>query len=182
VLNLPKQKSIHLPRYRSLLGQLESDPNYDRGSPAQRDKWNNSLRLGASHAIPRSVYDRGHALGLTGEAGEALIRIPNWTPTGASSPMEVDHIIELQVTPAPQREIYDHMDFYELLDRSSNGNSGNVLRANIAAERAIQEAFDPTAKNRVLKFDAVGIKGGIDGERWTLNQIQTGKQLDAYRK
>jgi hypothetical protein len=181
VLNLPRQKAIHLPRYRGLLGQLESDPNYDRGSPAQRDEWDKNLRIGGSHAISQEIYEKGHALGLTGEKGEELIRIPNWTPTGARSPMEVDHIIELQVTPPP-REYYDHIDFYELLDRSANGNSGNVLRANIAEERAKQVAFDPTAANRVLKFDAVGIKGGIDGERWTLDEIQAGEQLDAYKK
>jgi hypothetical protein len=181
VLNLPRQKAIHLPRYRGLLGQLESDPNYDRGSPAQRDEWDKNLRIGGSHAISQEIYEKGHALGLTGEKGEELIRIPNWTPTGARSPMEVDHIIELQVTPPP-REYYDHIDFYELLDRSANGNSGNVLRANIAEERAKQVAFDPTAANRVLKFDAVGIKGGINGERWTLDEIQAGEQLDAYKK
>lgn len=181
VLNLPRQKELHLPRYRGLLGQLQSDPKYDRGAPAQRDKWDKSLRIGGSHAIPQSVYDRGHALGLTSSAGEELIRIPDWTPTGAKSPMEVDHIIELQVTPAP-REYYDHIDFYELLDRLANGNSGNVLRANIAEERAKQVAFDPSAANRILKFDAVGIKGGISGQRWTLDEIQAGKQLDAYKK
>lgn len=96
--------------------------------------------------------------------------------------MEVDHIIELQVTQGPQREIYDHIDYYELLDRTANGNSGNVLRANIADERRKQVAFDPTLANKVLIFDGVGVKGGISGERWTLDEIQTGKQLDAYKR
>ena len=94
--------------------------------------------------------------------------------------MEVDHIIELQVTPAPMRAAFDAVFNYELLDRTSNGNAGNRLWRNIAAERAIQVAHDPSVANRILIFDRVELDGGQRGERWSSEQIRGGEQLDAY--
>jgi hypothetical protein len=97
--------------------------------------------------------------------------------------MEVDHIIELQVTPASMRDdVFNTMDNYELLDRPSNGTSGPLLAGNIRAERAKQVAFDPSAANRVLLFDEVQLDGGTAGERWSSDEIRAGEQLDAYEK
>jgi len=183
VLRLPQEKAPHLATYRSWLGTLQSDPNYNRGNRRQLDKWHQALRLGGSHGIRKSVYDRGHRMGLTGEDGETLIRVPNWSPVKKIA-MEVDHIIELQVTPPGRlrEEIFDDIGNYELLDRKSNGTSGPRLAQNIVTERAIQVSFDPTAANKVLRFDKVELDGGTAGERWLVQDIQTGRQLDVYEK
>jgi hypothetical protein len=179
VLRLPQQKAPHLRTYRNWLGVLQSDPNYLRGNPGQLEMWHQELRIGGANAIPASVYERGHRLGFTGEDGERQIRVPGWSGT-RSTPMEVDHVVELQVTPAVMRPLFNSIDNFELLDRAANGTSGPLLAANIAAERAIQVAFDPTAAGRVLFFDRVEMDGGGPGERWSVEQIRAGRQLDIY--
>ena len=181
VLKLPQQKAPHLATYRSWLGVLQSDPNYGRGNPGQLERWHQALRLGGSHAIPAAVYERGHRMGFTGENGERRVRVPDWSRT-KSVPMEVDHIIELQVTPQSFREDFNSMSNFELLDRPSNGTSGPLLSANIAAERAKQVAFDPSAAGRILRFDAVELDGGTAGERWSADQIRRGEQLDEFER
>jgi uncharacterized protein DUF4157 len=178
-LLLPRQKAPHLAHYRGWLGVLESDPNYQRGNPGQLEKWHQALRIGGSNAIPAAVYQRGHRLGFTGEVGERRVRVPDWSRT-ASKPMEVDHVIELQVTPASMRNEFNSIDNYELLDRAANGSSGPLLAANVAAERAKQVAFDPSAAGRIVKFDAVELDGGSEGERWSVDDIRSGRQLDAF--
>jgi hypothetical protein len=181
VLLLPQQKAPHLTLYRNWLGVLQSDPNYSRGNPGQDDKWHQALRLGGSDAISAEVYERGHKLGFTGADGEKLIRAPNWSRT-KSIPMEVDHIIELQVTPDAKRDYFNSMANFELLDRPANGTSGPLIRANIARERAKQEAADPALKGQILKFDDVQMDGGTPGERWSADEIKGGEQLDAYER
>ncbi|WP_420227695.1 hypothetical protein [Pigmentiphaga litoralis] len=179
VLRLPQQKAPHLATYRAYLGVLQSDPNYQRGDPAQLSAWHMALRLGGSHGIPAEVYERGHRMGFVGEEGERRIRVPNWSRT-ASKPMEVDHIIELQVTPQSMRGVFNEPDNFELLDRAANGSSGSQLSASIAAERAIQVAHDPSLANAVIPFDSVVMAGGFDGERWSIDAIRAGQQLDYY--
>jgi hypothetical protein len=183
VLLLPRQKESHLLQHRRWLGVLQSDPNYERGNPPQLDNWHRALRIGGSNPIPTSVYERGHALGLTGEDGERRIRVPDWPAAEcASFAMQVDHIVELQLTPPSMRDEFDSVSNWELLDAASNQGSGSLLRSNIAKERARQVAFDPSAANRVLRFDQVELDGGTPGERWTVEEIQKGEQLDAYEK
>ena len=94
--------------------------------------------------------------------------------------MEVDHIIELQVTPMSHRDYFNSIANFELLDRAANGSSGPLLANNIAAERAIQVAFDPSAAGKILTFDQVVLDGGSAGERWLVDEIRGGEQLDAY--
>jgi hypothetical protein len=179
VLRLPRAKSVHLALYRSWLGRLQSDPDYERDNPAQEARWRQAHRIGGSHGIPARIYDRGHALGLTGRDGEARVRKPHWTRT-RTTPMEVDHIIELQVAPPELRVIFDDVDNYELLDRDANGDSGRRLFNNIRNERLNQAVYDPSTVGRVLIFDAVEVDGGIDGERWSSEEIRAGEHLDYY--
>jgi hypothetical protein len=182
VLYLPQVKAPHLTTYRHWLSTLQSDPNYDRGNPHQDRIWHDTLSTDGSDPIPPSVYERGHQLGLTGEAGEKLIRVPDWTRT-SSVEMEVDHIVELQVTPMAMRAEFNSIFNMELLDQPSNGSSGPRLDSNIKKERAKQEAADPTLVGKIIKFDAVQMDDdGGTGERWTLDEIKAGKQLDAYKK
>jgi hypothetical protein len=184
ILKLPRQKAPHLATYRAWLGALQSDPNYHRGDPPQLTEWHKALRLGGSHGIPAEVYERGHSLGLIGVEGERRIRVPDWSltikPPGVA--MEVDHIVELQVTPPHMRDEFNKMDNFELLERTANGASGNLLRKNIDDERAKQKAFDPDSEFRVLIFDAVELDGGSDGERWSHEDIRAGEQLDAFEE
>jgi len=180
VLRLPQQKKPHLERYRSWLGALQSDPFFDRGDPPQLERWHQALRLGGSDAIPAEVYERGHTLGFTGESGERLIRVPNWSRNAANIQMQVDHIIELQVTPPAMREEFNSIFNMELLDAQSNQESGNLLKINILAERAKQAAVDPTTAAQVLIFDAVELDGGTDGTRWSSEELRAGEQLDAH--
>jgi hypothetical protein len=177
VLKLPRQKEPHLALYQSWLGVLQSDPAFERGRPEQRQKWLQALRLGGSHAIPFSVYERGKQLGLT----EEQIRIPDWSRQ-RSIDMEVDHVVELQVTPDAARAHFNSMANYELLDEESNGTSGGLLAENIRKERQKQVAFDPTAATRVLFFDEVVLDGGTSGERWDVEEIRRGDHIDALEK
>ena len=182
VLTVPREKAIHVNRYRMWLGRLVSDPAYDRDDnpPAQLRKWHQAHRFGGSHAIPFEVLDRGHRLGLSGEQGEKRIRVPDWSRR-APMKMEVDHVIELQVAPPGQREEFDSMANYELLDRATNGRVGPKIRANIAAGRARQVAYDPSAATRILVFDRIDVEEGSPlGERWSSDELIEGAQLDAY--
>lgn len=182
VLKVPREKAIHANRYRMWLGRLVSDPAYDRDDdpPAQLRRWHQAHRLGGSHAIPFEVLDRGHPLGLSGEQGEKRIRVPDWSRQ-APMKMEVDHVIELQVAPPGQRGEFDSMANYELLDRATNGRVGPKIRANIAAERAKQIAYDPSAATRILAFDRIDVEDGSPlGERWISDELIEGAQLDAY--
>jgi hypothetical protein len=184
VLRLPQEKAAHLGLFQSWLGVLQSDPTYLRGAPAQRGEWLDAHRLGGSDPIDKEVYDRGHDLGFRGAEGEDLLRIPNWSRTRRGVSMEVDHIVELQLTPSDPRwrEHFDSMANYELLDRRANGSAGPRLRGNVARERALQVAFDPTAATRILRFESVVLDGGSPGEHWTSDEIRHGEQLDAWEE
>lgn len=182
VLRLPREKSKHLGLYRNWLGVLQSDPAYDRGNPAQRRKWTDALHSDGSHAIPAEVWERGHSLGLTGEKGEERIAIPDWSRETKHIAMEVDHIVELQLTPERYRAVFDDVDYYELLDRTANGSAGPRLRGNVAAERAKQEAFDPSLIGQVIPFDKVELDGGGTGQRWGVEEIRSGEQLDVFER
>jgi hypothetical protein len=94
--------------------------------------------------------------------------------------MEVDHVIELQVVPSAMYSYFNSIQNYQLLDRTANGSAGPLLAANIEAERAQQVAYDPSAATRVLRFEAVELDGGSTGESWSVEDIRSGRQLDAY--
>lgn len=183
VLRLPLQKAPHLNTYRSWLGKLQSDPHYDRGAPAQLEKWHQALRLGGSDGIPASVYERGHRLGLTGTTGERRIRVPDWSRTGAPVAFEVDHIIELQVTPpGGMREEFNKVPNFELLDEAANGTSGGQIERAIEKERDAQVAADPSLVKAVLLFDQVVLDVGTTGIRWSVEEIRAGEHLDVVEE
>jgi len=186
VLKLPQEKAPHLSEYRNWIGVLQSDPKYVRGNTNQLDIWHKTLRLGGGDPIPASVYERGHAMGLTGKSGERQIRVPNWTRARRPNRinMEVDHRVELQFTPRERRSMFDNIHNYELLDERSNVASRNRFRGNVKRERAIQLAADPSlTPDSVIRFDDVQLDdGGTGGERWILDEIRAGEQLDAYEK
>ena len=80
------------------------------------------------------------------------------------------------------RAEFNSVSNFELLDRGANGTSGPLLSGNIRQERAQQVAFDPSAANRVLRFDQVVLDGGITGVRWSVEEIRAGEQLDVLEE
>ncbi len=185
VLRLPQEKAPRFRRFRNwiapdIASNLRSDPDDERGAPAQLGRWHREHRVGGAHGIPAGVYERGHRLGMTGATGEERIRVPDWSPTGRRVLMQVDHVVELQLTPSAFRaDYFDTMDDDELLDQGANASAGPTSRANVAAERKKQEAFDSSLKGQILRFDAVQMDGGSPGERWSSDDVRTGRLLDA---
>jgi len=96
--------------------------------------------------------------------------------------MEVDHKVELQVTPPGEEGIWDSFSNYELLDEDSNRRCGSQLRANIAVERRRLALItgDPTWLVRPLIFDEVIADEGTSGERWKEDDITLGHQIDSF--
>jgi hypothetical protein len=176
-LRLPSFKRPHLRLYQALArqGALIHVKGRKRRSAQQR-RWHSWIR---STMFPE-VLKRGLALGLSGER----LRQPDWSREQAEVAMEVDHIIELQVTRPGTEEIWDHPNHYELLDRRSNGRSGSRLRANIAGERRAlaRQTGDNSWRTRDLVFDQVIADAGPTGERWLDEEIQRGDHLDSFER
>jgi hypothetical protein len=178
VLRLPREKDPHFALYSALVRQraLVSEFPFRRGRTDQADVWDDNLAVGGAHGMSPRTFERGRALGLS---RRDILR-PRWTHLNNSVPTDVDHIIELQVTPQAMRAVYDAFENYELLDQSSNSSAGARLEGNIAAERAKQAAFDPAAATATLTFDQVELDGGSAAERWTSDEIQKGEHLDVF--
>lgn len=184
-LRLPRVKAVHQAEYERLVASrtLVHYSNYDRPQTGQRRVWLSGIRPGAREGMFWPVYWRGERLGLS----HVRILLPDWSRHFLGVPMEVDHIIELQVAPlAPgNTEIWDNFDNYELLDESSNASSGRSLANNIERER---QALAARTGNGVwltgkLTFTAVEITGqGGPGQRWTKEEIRTGEHLDSFEE
>lgn len=181
ILKLPPQKSVHLPLYASLVRErrLVHDINYARGKPAQVTKWNKNMHPRGGF-MPWEVWERGDRLGLT----ERQILRPNWSRDRLGTGMDVDHIVELQVTPNHERDIWNEIQNYELLDSSSNSSSGTKLDSNIAAERRrlVTVTKDPSYLFRPLVFNKIQPSSGQSGERWLFDDIRSGQHLDSYEE
>lgn len=176
-LRVPREKAHQLRAYQALLGVLVSDPSYVRPATRQVANWEKAIRPGGSHGMWPSVYLKAVNLGLR----PPRVFRPDWSRT-RSIPFEVDHIIEMQVVPRVLWPAFDDMTNYELLDQTANSAAGPRMAATIAAERAVQEAVDPTKVGRVLPFEAVALGGGSQGEVWTKDQIQRGDHIDEYER
>jgi hypothetical protein len=109
---------------------------------------------------------------------------PNWSRDVDGVPMEVDHVVELQVLPELEIDAWgDTFSNYELLDRPSNGSAGPQLRANIAAERRrlVSTTGNPAWATVDLIFTRV-IASGTSGQRWSEDDIQRGEHYWALRR
>lgn len=181
VLRLPSQKGVHEQRSRGLIreGRLINVTGRDRPN-AQAGRWDRYLRPGGAFEMYHEIWLQFDRLGTL----EARRLRPNWTKnryTGLE-PLEVDHMVELQVTLPNEQAIWDSVPNYELLDRESNGASGRNLYANITAERVRIAACtgDPSWMTRDLQFDALVVLPGPAGERWLLDEIHEGKHYFAF--
>jgi len=179
VLRLPLEKGSHFPEYAALVAQraLVNEVPFVRGSSRQVAEWDQNLKPGGANGMSAATYARGQALGLD---PPDILR-PPWTRLGNSIPTEVDHIIELQVTPAAQRGVYDAFQNLELLDAGSNESAGSRLQQNIARERAQQAAFDPALATAPLVFERVERDGGNPpAVVWPAIDVANGEHLDVY--
>jgi hypothetical protein len=112
---------------------------------------------------------------------EKLVLIPDWSKTSKWQPMDVDHIVELQLLTPLDRSSYDNFRNYELLDSSANSSSGSKLYWNVLKEQRL--AFAVTRDRRYINervvFDAVLMQyDTAAGERWTIDEIRTGQHIE----
>ena len=109
-----------------------------------------------------STYARGEELNLTRDR----ILLPDWSRDQRRQPMNVDHIVELQVVPTNEHAgLWNSVVNYELLDGVSNAMSGSQLKNNIIEERLrlARETGDETWLVRELVFDRVEADSGPRG-------------------
>jgi hypothetical protein len=181
VLRIPSFKAAHESRYRGLLGRLIHDSGYDRERNAQSGDWDRAMHPDSGHGMDRRVYELGFRMGLE----ERRVLRPNWSRDERYMDMQVDHMIELQVVPMNEWEIWDNFDTnYELLDKAANTTSGTILKNNIIRERwrLTDATGDPSWLTRPLLFTRVEADTGPGGHRWVKDEIRRGDHLRALRE
>jgi hypothetical protein len=174
VLKLPRVKAGDLDVYAARIGELQHRPGRPRDTN-QQYRWS-VLMPGR---IPAAVYSRAASLGLSPEA----VIFPWWSRLGAHpEKMEVDHIIEMQVTPIGGEGRFDIMANYRLLDASSNGSAGSELAHNIQKMREVLAATtgDPAWLTRDITFEVVIAPDWRAAGFWTQGELIEGRHLDEY--
>jgi hypothetical protein len=177
ILFLPSAKAQDFDAYVNLIGQLEHIPNRPRET-GQRSRWK-ALMPGR---IPPPVWDRAQQLGLSKDD----VIFPFWSRTTIyDTSMQVDHLIEMQVTPIGREKQFDVMAYYRLMDASSNGGAGSELMNNI---RKMRETLvtchngDPEWMNKKITFESVAPSSSNNPGIWTKEDLIAGEHLEAYRK
>ncbi|HYO65815.1 MAG TPA: hypothetical protein VEU33_07010 [Archangium sp.] len=172
-LRLPPQKGVYLSLYRSYLGILEHRIGRDR-STRQRAKWEAEMHPLRGGEMTLETWCWGLALELS---SRDILR-PRWSRERMWPDMEVDHKLEMQVSPIGREAMFDEPWNYELLDDASNSDSGNELKNNIIAERRSLAAAtgDSSWLTRDLLFEAVIVQGtaGPAG-RWSFEEVRDGE-------
>ena len=100
VLRLPLEKEPHFPIYSALVRDraLVSEFPFSRGRTNQVKIWDDNLAPGGANGMSLRTFERGKALGLD---VRDILR-PRWTHLNGVG-TDVDHVIELQVTPLAMR-------------------------------------------------------------------------------
>jgi hypothetical protein len=173
---LPNAKAPHLYRYMEKVGsrKLVHDKKYARGRTAQESKW-------TTHVLARlagrpDLIEEGQR--LAGSVNRIIL--PNWTRSREDVKMHVDHIVELQVTLPEDRDEFDHINNYELLDKRTNESSGSRFKNLIKRERMRlrDETGDESWMEKRLVFEEVALAGeGPLGERWSEAEISNGVHI-----
>jgi hypothetical protein len=188
-LVLPPEKAVYLNLYRSHLAFLQHRVGRDRDAE-QRENWDEALDPREGGDMSFETFCRGRSMDDFRNGGAAKLTPrqvlrPTWTAQRLFwAGMEVDHRIEMQVTPIGGEEIYDDLWNYELLDKATNGRSGGNLRSNITRERARLAAItgDQTWNTRdILRFHRVVAQPpAINAGRWTYEQVRDGEHITAF--
>jgi len=180
-LELPSQKAIHSPIYAAHIRDrnLVHTIRYTREINAQADTWRKALRPNGQYGMDPRTWD------LLGRRGidEDRRTIPNWSWSSPFISMTVDHVLELQVVPLGEEEIWDRPNNYELLDQSSNSSSGPKLKSNIRKERErlTRVTGDQGWMYDDLCFTRLIATPGPSGQRWSVDAIRSGDHLSALR-
>ena len=203
-LHLPAIKARHIDQYRALAGKtLKRPAGYDRRTPPfqtdQVKKWKDAVDLSAYYAgvgfVPGkgrqtlTFYGAKNKL-LEGTEGELIeqMKIPKWTPDGSwlASPLQVDHVVEVQVGGA------DAFENYELLTGAHNTNVGSLLRSAIYANvknflsATDKNTGDALVKQYLADYDIAfaKVEGGAAGKNpegtaqfWSRKEVLGGKHL-----
>jgi hypothetical protein len=203
-LRLPDIKSRHAPVYKKRAGKsLKRPAGYDRDKPAfatnQVSHWKKAVDLaphydsiGFDPAGGRQTltWFGANQHTITGTVGEVVerLKIPSWAPDGSwfNSPLQVDHIVEVQVGGE------DAFENYELLTGKHNTNVGSLLRSVIYANvknylAAVDKNTGDTLVKSYLKdkdIEFKDVEGGGAGKNpestaqfWSRDQIVKGEHL-----
>lgn len=204
---LPPIKARHRPIYEAwaVQGTLKRVMGYERGEPDQKDSvWLPTMtlpqeRLDTLQLTPNFTGIKKLKVGTHEFTGSYtrlmnLLKVPQWDRTGRwmDFPMEVDHIVELQVgswaggTSGPANEIQN----MELLDKSSNASAGSRTRTSIRrnVERFLEATGRPHEASHITSYLAAndvpfnrvvpGTDGGDGGsQHWSRAEIQAGDHL-----
>lgn len=130
--------------------------------------------------LPDKVKQEAKKLGLT---QEDLI-LPYWSKKRIlSDRMQVDHIVEMQVTPIGREDEFDNMANYRLMEASENASVGSELAANIKKMRDALKALGGNVWLQCdLTFDRVATSGNKTPTTWTEEELKRGEQVEAYKR
>ncbi|HEY4943570.1 MAG TPA: DUF4157 domain-containing protein [Rhizomicrobium sp.] len=177
-LVLPGVKAVHEGTYDTFVaaGALQHRIGRSR-STNQSANWNAAMRGGY---MDLSVMQKGRQMGLCTDQ----ILQPNWTRRGLEK-TNVDHIVEMQVTPIGNEAAFDQLPNYEVLDESDNKSAGSLLRWNIVYERGRLATLtgDPGWYTCDLTFTAVEPQAAVPAGRWNKDEIGIqGAHLQEFTK
>ena len=183
-LVLPGEKAHHLQLYRRLAREkrLVATPDYDRtvSPPAQVERWITAMSPKSGDGMPEWAFQEG--MRLTGD-DEKRVLLPNWSRQAYLIAMQVDHVVELQLTRLGDREWADSISNYELLDGPSNQRAGAKIRTSVRRERDRLIAQEgPQWRGQDLVFDDVVIESSGTPQRWTASDMRHGEHVDALRE
>ena len=205
---LPPIKARQRPLYEAWAAQnqLKRTMGYDRGEPDQKDSvWLptvtlpqerlDTIQLTANFTGIKKLKVGTHEFTGNYTRLTNLLKVPQWDRTGRwlDFPMEVDHMIELQVgswaggSSGPANEIQN----MELLDKSSNASAGSQTRISVRqnVEHFLEVTGQPHTRanvntylaNHDVPFNRVvpATSGTGDGasQHWSRAEIQAGDHL-----
>jgi hypothetical protein len=138
--------------------------------------------------IPTAVFSRAATMGLNplpnGDPNPFVIR-PYWSRSrDLREVMEVDHIIEMQVTPIGDEGRFDNMAHLRLMDASKNGGAGKELEWNIVKmrETLVNCTGDQGWMYRLITFERIAASTSNNPSIWTQDDLIAGRHLDAYQR
>lgn len=204
---LPPIKVRHRPVYEAWAasGRLKRTANYSRGNPDQKNSvWipnvslpQDKLRrldLDATFTGTKTIGVHGHEVSGTYQDIIGKLKVPNWDRRGRvyTHPLEVDHIVELQVGSWTGSGPANTLANMELLDKSSNASAGGATRSSIRqnVRNYLRDMGEPSDRNAVNEYLAanditfnrleVRGRGRRDGrsQHWTRAEIERGVHLN----
>ena len=133
------------------------------------------------------VFCRGRLMGKPsgGTLSRREVLRPTWdVSSNAWRGMEVDHQLEMQVSPIGGEASFDQRWNYWLLDADSNGQAGNMMKIFIQAERRDVNTRFPGQgwlTKDITRFHRLDVEGGAWHRGfWHFDQGRDGEHLDNF--